>query len=61
MKRLFNCIALSLFVAVNIFAQQQNDGRVAFFSVVNNQSGTMPQAAVSALESKMQQMATTDG
>ena len=61
MKRLFNSIIISLFAAVSIFAQQQPDGRIAFFSVVNNQSGTMPQAAVSALESKMQQMVTADG
>lgn len=61
MKRLLNCIAISLFAAVNIFAQQQNDGRVAFFLVVNNQSGIIPQTAVSALENKMQQIVTADG
>ena len=61
MKRLFNSIIISLFAAVSIFAQQQADGRITFFSVVNNQPGTIPQAAVSALESKMQQIVTADG
>lgn len=61
MKRLFNCIVLSLLAALSVFAQQQTDGRVAFFAVVNNQSGAMPEAAVSALESKMQQMAASGG
>lgn len=48
-------------MAVSAFAQQNCDGRVSFFSIVNNQSGTMPQAAVSALESKMQQMVSAEG
>ncbi len=60
MKRLYILI-LTLIIVTGVFAQQNSDGKVAFFSVVNNQSGTMPQAAVSALESKMQQMAIADG
>lgn len=59
MKRL-NILIITLIMAVSAFAQPNSDGKVSFFSVVNNQSGTMPQAAVSALESKMQQMVTAD-
>lgn len=60
MERL-NVLIITLLMAVGAFAQQNGDGKVAFFSVVNNQSGTMPKAAVSALESKMQQVVTSDG
>lgn len=60
MKRL-NVLIITLLMAVSAFAQQNSDGKVSFFSVVNNQSSSMPQAAISALESKMQQMVTVDG
>lgn len=60
MKRL-NILIITLVMTVNAFAHQNADGKVSFFSVVNNQSGTMPQAAASALESKMQQIVTADG
>lgn len=60
MKRL-NILIITLLMVVSAFAQQNSDGKVSFFSVVNNQSNSMPQAAVSALESKMQQMVTVDG
>lgn len=60
MKRL-NILIITLIMAVSAFAQQNVDGKVSFFSVVNNKSGTMPQAGASALESKMQQMATAEG
>lgn len=61
MKRFLYCILLNLFAIANAFAQQQTDGRVAFFPIVNNESGIMPKAVVSALESKMQQIVTSDG
>lgn len=48
-------------MAAGAFAQPNNDGRVSFFTVVNNQDGTMPVASVSALESKMQQIVSADG
>ena len=60
MKRL-KILIIALIIAVGAFAQQNSDGRVSFFSVVNNESGIIPSAAVPALESKMQQMVTTDG
>lgn len=60
MKRL-NILILTLVIALGAFAQQNSYGRVSFFSVVNNQSGFMPSAAVSALENKLQQMVTANG
>ena len=60
MKR-FNILIITLVIAIGAFGQQNSEGKVSFFTVVNNQSGTMPQAAVSALESKMQQLVTADG
>ncbi len=60
MRRL-NILIITLILAIGCAAQQNRDGKLSFFSVVNNQSGTMPHAAISALESKMQQMITADG
>lgn len=60
MKRL-NILSLTLIMAAGAFAQQNSDGKISFFSIVNNQSNIMPSATVSVLESKMQQMVTADG
>lgn len=60
MKRL-NILIITMIMAVSAFAQTYSDGKVSFFSVANNQSGIMPSATVTVLESKMQQMATADG
>lgn len=60
MKRLSILISAVL-LASGCFAQQSGDGRLAFFPVVNNQSEIMPQAAVSALEAKMEQIVSILG
>lgn len=59
MKRL-TITLITLVIAVGAHAQQNNDGRVTFFSVVNNEQGIVPTAAVTVLESKMRQIVTAE-
>lgn len=60
MKR-FILIFLTMLIFAGCFAQQNPDGRIAIFPVVNNQSGAMTESAVDVLESKMQGIVALDG
>lgn len=61
MIRTLYIIVLTLLFWSGCFAQNSSDGRIAFYSVVNNQSGIVPQSAVDILENKMNSLVASDG